>query len=133
RASQARPPQEALRAGIAPVEGADADARPFGDFGDGGARIGDEHLPSRVQDQMIVAGRLRPAPAQRPGCFHGSVAYHQNRTFRSAIMEWNSPFRWPWRSRRRPTAADHEEQQAENRRKAMAAPETTADTDIRPF
>jgi hypothetical protein len=57
--------EEFLLAAIAGVQRADADARVLGHRGDRRTGIGDEHRPGRLQDPLVVTGRLRLAAAHR--------------------------------------------------------------------
>ena len=57
-------PEQVFLARVAAVERADADAGPLRDGGDGRVRVGDEDIPGRLQDGLVVAGRLRPAAGQ---------------------------------------------------------------------
>jgi hypothetical protein len=87
QAVPAQLPQHVLLAGIAAVEGGDADAGPLGHLGDRGGRVGDEHRARGVQDQLVVAGRLGlPARKRRGGTRrgitrHGPILADQNVLF----------------------------------------------------
>jgi len=57
--------EELLLAGVAGVQRADADAGVPGHRGDRRAGVGDEHRPGRIEDALVVAGRLGLAAAHR--------------------------------------------------------------------
>jgi len=57
--------QQVLLARVPVVEGADAHPGPLGHRGDRGGGIGQEHLPGRLQDELVVLRRLCLPAAQR--------------------------------------------------------------------
>ena len=88
--------QQVLLARVAPVQGADADARALGDGGDRRLRVVEEDRAGGFEDDLVVAGGLGAAAGQRlPGGVGMTPDYQWNGSFRSAtaIAERNIPFR----------------------------------------
>ena len=54
--------QQVVLAGVAAVQGADADARVLGDVGDGRRGIGGEDRARRLEDDLVVDGGLGGLP-----------------------------------------------------------------------
>ena len=90
QAVRAQRAQEFLLAAVAGVQRADADARVLGHRGDRRAGVGDEHRPGRIEDPLVVAGRLGLAAAHRAVALaaRGRLG-HENECSR----DWNKPFR----------------------------------------
>ena len=80
-------PKQILLARVAAVQRRDPDSGSFRHRGDGGQRIGKEHLTGRREDEVVVERRLPPTTAQRRLSFtHISQSILWNESFRSASL-----------------------------------------------
>ena len=82
--------EEFLLAAVAGVQRADADARVLGHRGDRRTGVVDEHRPGRIEDPLVVTGRLGLAAAHRAvaPAARGRLGHESE-----CSRDWNKPFR----------------------------------------